>query len=394
MLLPVGISFYTFQALGYSIDVFRGTVKAERNFITYALFVTFFPQLVAGPIERTERLLPQFKASHTFDYERVTDGLKLAAWGLFKKVCVADFIAVYVNGVYNNIADATGCALVLATIFFAVQILCDFSGYSDIAIGVAQVLGFNLMQNFQKPYFARSIADFWRRWHISLSSWFRDYLYVPLGGSRCSTFRRCINLFVTFVVSGLWHGASWHFVAWGFLHGIYQVVGVTTKNTRSKIRKKLKLENANGEIKLWWQCVQTITTFALVCVAWSFFRMNALRNAFVILQKILFIPHEVFSAVKNISIVGLSESIRNMMCFVDFADGSYFGFKRAVMAFVLIGMLLGIDFITRNESGVAIIKRQPLVVRWICYYTLLALLLWMWTNSSSGQTSEFIYFQF
>ena len=201
VLLPVGISFYTFQALGYSIDVYNKKIEAEKNFITYALFVTFFPQLVAGPIERTKNLLGQFKVDYKIDYERITSGLKLCAWGYFKKVVVADRLAIYVNGIYNNVEGSTGSALALATFFFAFQILCDFSGYSDIAIGVSRVLGFNLMKNFNRPYFSKSIPEFWRRWHISLSTWFKDYLYIPMGGNRCGTFRRYFNLFTTFFVS-------------------------------------------------------------------------------------------------------------------------------------------------------------------------------------------------
>jgi D-alanyl-lipoteichoic acid acyltransferase DltB (MBOAT superfamily) len=223
VLLPVGISFYTFQALGYSIDVYYGRVRAERDFITYALFVTFFPQLVAGPIERTASLLPQFKENHGFDYDRVTSGLKLAAWGMFKKVVVADRLALYVNGVYGEPGVYPAAALALATFFFAFQIYCDFSGYSDIAIGCARALGFNLIANFRRPYFASSITEFWRRWHISLSAWFKDYLYIPLGGNRKGSFRRHLNLMITFLVSGLWHGAAWHFVVWGALHGAFQV---------------------------------------------------------------------------------------------------------------------------------------------------------------------------
>ncbi|GHT56190.1 hypothetical protein FACS1894109_04410 [Spirochaetia bacterium] len=224
MLLPVGISFYTFQALGYSIDVYRGTIQTERDFINYALFVTFFPALVAGPIERTAHLLPQFKVNNTFDYGKVASGLKLAAWGMFKKVVIADRIAVYVNAVYAAPDTFPASSIALAVFFFAIQIYCDFSGYSDIAIGSARALGFNLTANFRHPYFAHSIADFWRRWHISLTSWFKDYIYIPLGGNRRGLLRQCGNILVVFALSGLWHGAAWHFVAWGALHGLLQVI--------------------------------------------------------------------------------------------------------------------------------------------------------------------------
>jgi D-alanyl-lipoteichoic acid acyltransferase DltB (MBOAT superfamily) len=223
-LLPVGISFYTFQALGYLIDVYRGRQRAEQNVLTYALFVTFFPQLVAGPIERTGSLLPQFKMNHAFNYQKVTAGLRLILWGLFKKVVVSDKLAMYVNAVYGSPSQYNSTTLVLATIFFAFQIYCDFSGYTDIAIGSAKALGFNLMKNFNNPYFAVSISDFWRRWHISLSSWLKDYVYIPLGGSRCKKGRHYFNLLATFGISGVWHGSGWHFIAWGLLHGVYQVL--------------------------------------------------------------------------------------------------------------------------------------------------------------------------
>ena len=233
VLLPVGISFYTFQALGYSIDVYRGTVKAERNIITYALFVTFFPQLVAGPIERTEHLLPQFKSNHDFDYDRVTNGLKLALWGMFKKIVIADQLAIYVDKVYSSPTEYQSTALILATVFFAFQILCDFSGYSDIAIGCAKILGFSLNENFDSPYLACNMADFWKRWHISLSTWFRDYLYIPLGGNRCSPLRHSLNLLITFLLSGLWHGASITFIFWGLIHGLFLIIG----NIKNKYTK-------------------------------------------------------------------------------------------------------------------------------------------------------------
>jgi len=231
VLLPVGISFYTFQALGYSIDVYKGTAKPEKNIVTYALFVTFFPQLVAGPIERTEHLLPQFKINHDFDYDRVTDGLKLALWGMFKKIVIADQLAIYVDKVYSSPTDYQSIALILATVFFAFQILCDFSGYSDIAIGCAKVLGFSLNKNFDSPYLAHNIADFWKRWHISLSTWFRDYLYIPLGGNRCSALRHSLNLLITFLLSGLWHGASITFIFWGLTHGLFLIIG----NIKNKV---------------------------------------------------------------------------------------------------------------------------------------------------------------
>ena len=215
VLLPVGISFYTFQAVGYSIDVYRGTIRAEKNFITYALFVSFFPQLVAGPIERAKNLLPQFHEKHSFNSENVIEGFKLMIWGFFMKLCVADVLSEYVDAVYNNVSYHNGVSILLATFFFAVQIYCDFAGYSNIAIGAARIMGYRLMINFKQPYFSLNIKEFWRRWHISLSSWFMDYLYIPLGGNRVAYPRYLFNLAVTFLVSGIWHGAAWTFVIWG-----------------------------------------------------------------------------------------------------------------------------------------------------------------------------------
>lgn len=219
LLLPVGISFYTFQTLSYTIDVYRGVTKPERHFGIFAVYVSFFPQLVAGPIERSERLLPQFRVPVIPNENNFSSGMKLMVWGFFKKVVVADNVAIIVNQVYNNVNEYQGLPLIIATFLFAIQIYCDFSGYSDIAIGSARVMGIHLMKNFNTPYFSKSITEFWKRWHISLSTWFRDYVYIPLGGNRVSKPRHYLNLFLTFLISGLWHGANWTFVIWGALHG-------------------------------------------------------------------------------------------------------------------------------------------------------------------------------
>lgn len=266
LLLPVGISFYTFQTLAYVIDVYRGNVKAEKHFGVYAAFISFFPQLVAGPIERTNNLLPQIKAAPDFDYAQATYGMKLLTWGFFKKLCVADVVAVYSDKVFNDVYSYRGFALVLAVFFFTVQIYCDFSGYSDIARGCAKLFGINLMENFRSPYFSASIREFWSRWHISLSTWFRDYVYIPLGGNRCSKLRRNVNLMITFIVSGLWHGANWTFLAWGAVHGLAQVI-----------------ENAflpkSYESHGIMQGVRVVITFAFVMLAWVFFRANSIGEA-------------------------------------------------------------------------------------------------------------------
>ncbi len=280
LILPVGISFYTFQALSYTMDVYRGEIKAERNFLKYALFVSFFPQLVAGPIERSKNLLPQVNQEHSFDYERARDGLYLMLWGYFLKVVLADRIAIAVDSVYNDYTSHSGLMIILATVLFAFQIYCDFAGYSIIAIGAAKILGFKLMENFNSPYLAGSSADFWRRWHISLSSWFRDYLYIPLGGNRKGRYRKYLNLMIVFWVSGLWHGAAWHFVVWGGLCGLYQVLGDILKPARDKACAVLKI---GGRLR----CVlSVIVTFILTDLAWLFFRANGFKAAVKMISRI------------------------------------------------------------------------------------------------------------
>ena len=279
VLLPLGISFYTFQTLGYTIDVYRGKKEPEKHLGIFACYVSFFPQLVAGPIERAKNLLPQFYEKHNFEYNRVTNGLKLMLWGFFKKLVIADTAALVVNQVYNNVGEYSGSPLILATIFFAFQIYCDFSGYSDIAIGAAQVLGFKLMKNFKRPYFSKSIVEFWRRWHISLSTWFRDYLYIPLGGNRVSIPRWYLNLSIVFLVAGLWHGANWTFVIWGLINGSYLILFYTTKKIRSKIVGLTRL-NKIPRIHL---ILQILTTFCLVNFGWIFFRANTVSDAFYII---------------------------------------------------------------------------------------------------------------
>ncbi len=276
VLLPVGISFYTFQAVGYSIDVYRGTIKAERNFFTYALFVSFFPQLVAGPIERAKNLLPQFHEDHSFSYENAVEGFKQMLWGFFMKLCVADVLAEYVDAVFNNVPQHTGTSMLLATFFFTFQIYCDFGGYSNIAIGAARVMGFRLMENFHRPYYSLNIKEFWKRWHISLSSWFMDYVYIPLGGNRVRYLRHLTNLMITFLVSGLWHGANWTFVIWGALHGTYIVV----YNIWCRFVHKPSFEST------WSRVLNTVFCFLLVAFAWIFFRANNVSDAFVIVSKI------------------------------------------------------------------------------------------------------------
>lgn len=283
IILPMGISFYTFQATGYTIDVYRNKIKPEKHFGIYALFVMFFPQLVAGPIERSENLLPQFYEKHRFDFKRIISGIRIMFWGFFKKIVIADRAAVAVNTIYNSASSYKGLYLFIATLLFTFQIYCDFSGYSDIAKGSARVLGFDLMDNFLNPYFSTSIKEFWRRWHISLSTWFMDYVYIPLGGNREGNAKKYRNLFVTFLVSGLWHGANWTYVIWGGLHGIFQVFGQMTLNIRNKIKKKIGLYGT----KLASFCGFVIT-FGLVCFGWIFFRANTASDAVYVASNILY----------------------------------------------------------------------------------------------------------
>jgi alginate O-acetyltransferase complex protein AlgI len=282
ILLPIGLSFHTFQAMSYTIEVYRGRQTAERHFGIYALYVMFYPQLVAGPIERPQNLLHQFREYHDFNYDRVVAGLKLMLWGIFKKLVIADRLAIYVNTTYNNVDEHTGTTLLLATLFFAFQIYCDFSGYSDIAIGSAQVMGFKLMNNFKRPYLAKNIAEFWKRWHISLSTWFKDYLYISMGGNKVSIPRWYFNLFFVFLVSGLWHGANWTYIIWGALNGVYLVFAIISQNSRDKINGLIGLS------KIAWlhTSIQILTTFALTCFAWIFFRANNVSDAFSIIRKI------------------------------------------------------------------------------------------------------------
>jgi D-alanyl-lipoteichoic acid acyltransferase DltB (MBOAT superfamily) len=283
VLLPVGISFYTFQTLSYTIEVYRGKVSAERDFSTFALYVAFFPQLVAGPIERADRLLPQLKLERNFDQARALDGLQLAIWGFFKKVVVADRLALLVNHVYADPGSQNSFSLLLATYFFAFQIYCDFSGYSDIAIGTARILGVDLMKNFNRPYHSKSIHEFWSRWHISLSTWFRDYLYIPLGGNRVSRQRWYANIMIVFLVSGLWHGANWTFVVWGMFHGLFLLVGNWTAAIRARVCRIVGLGRAPAVHTF----MQMMITFHLVLVSWIFFRAQSISSAWGILTEIL-----------------------------------------------------------------------------------------------------------
>jgi len=315
LLLPVGISFYTFQTLAYSIDVYRGKMQPEENFRDFALYVSFFPQLVAGPIERATNLLPQFKRTYRYDYIRVVGGLQQMLWGFFKKLVIADRLAPLVNEVYNNPNEHSSITILTATYLFAIQIYCDFSGYSDIAIGAARTMGYDLMDNFRVPYLSKSIREFWQRWHISLSTWFRDYLYIPLGGNRVKVYRWYLNLMVVFVVSGFWHGANWTFLIWGALHGIYLIM---------EILKNRWFPNSFKIGKI----ASTFFTFNMVVLAWIFFRANSVGDAFYIINKIRTIFND-FSVQKVISAVFWQDSKGSML--VTLAITTFFLFIDPIM---------------------------------------------------------------
>ncbi len=290
ILLPIGLSFHTFQAMSYTIEVYRGNHKAERHFGIYSLYVMFYPQLVAGPIERPQNILYQFREKHPFVYTNVVEGLKLMLWGFFKKIVIADRLAIYVNAIYNNPTHHNGPTFMVATIFFAFQIYCDFSGYSDIAIGTARVMGFKLVTNFKRPYLSKNISEFWKRWHISLSTWFKDYLYISLGGNRVSIPRWYFNLIFVFTVSGLWHGANWTYIVWGALNGFYLVFAIVMEKFNKKFNHVIGL----NKTPLLNQTLQIITTFLLIAFSWIFFRANSFDDALLIVKKIFIFKGEIF----------------------------------------------------------------------------------------------------
>ncbi len=400
VLLPVGISFYTFQALSYTFDVYQGNLEPTTHFGKYALFVSFFPQLVAGPIERSKTLLNQFDEVHHFSYEAAKSGFLLILWGTFKKIVIADRLAILVNTVFNDVGSYSGQAYIIASIFFAFQIYCDFSGYSDIAIGSARILGFRLMKNFSRPYLATSIADFWRRWHISLSTWFKDYLYIPLGGSRVSFLCWCRNIMIVFLVSGLWHGASWTFVIWGGLHGFYQVIERLIAKFWHRFIKKAPV---GGEVvygttinerplahqhaidykkpagsnlvrkgfcgNLLTRMLKIVITFVLVDFAWIFFRANSVEDAFTVAGNL-------FNFMPNFDMYSLG------MEKIEF-----------IFSLFMILVLIVADIIEENIKFSELLQRQCLPVRWSAYLVIIftIILFGMYGNVTEA---SFIYFQF
>jgi len=361
IILPVGISFYTFQTLSYTIDVYKRKLEPTKDFIAFSAFVSFFPQLVAGPIERATHLLPQFYTKRTFDYSKAVDGMRQILWGLFKKIVIADNCAEYANLIFNNSADYSGSTLILGALFFTFQIYGDFSGYSDIAIGTSRLFGFDLMRNFNFPYFSRDIAEFWRRWHISLSTWFRDYLYIPLGGSRGGTWMKVRNTFIIFIVSGFWHGANWTFIVWGALNAIYFLPLLLTNNNRNNLETVAqgKLLPSLKEVSF------MLLTFGLTVFAWIFFRAENIGHAFNYISEIL------------------STSI--------FELPKFSGMSKALIISTLIGIFLLIEWHGRANQY-AIEKfgiKWRRTYRWSFYFIIITTLFIF-----SGKEQQFIYFQF
>lgn len=361
IILPVGISFYTFQTLSYTIDVYKRKLEPTKDFIAFSAFVSFFPQLVAGPIERATNLLPQFYKKRTFDYSKAVDGMRQILWGLFKKIVIADNSAKYANLIFNNSDDYSGSTLVLGALFFTFQIYGDFSGYSDIAIGTSRLFGFNLKQNFAFPYFSRDIAEFWRRWHISLSTWFRDYLYIPLGGSRGGTWMKVRNTFAIFIVSGFWHGANWTFIVWGALNAIYFLPLLLTNNNRNNIETVAqgKFFPSIKEFSL------MLLTFSLTVFAWIFFRAENIGHAFSYISEIL------------------SPSL--------FTIPQFMGMRSALTTIILVVIFILVEWKGRDEQYAIAqlgIKRSR-TFRYVMYYAIIIAIIWF-----GGEEQQFIYFQF
>ncbi|HTE32375.1 MAG TPA: MBOAT family O-acyltransferase, partial [Chryseolinea sp.] len=357
VIVPVGISFYTFHGLSYVIDLYNDRIKPERNFIIYSVFVSFFPLLVAGPIERASHLLPQIQNKREFDYTKAVDGLRQILWGLFKKIVIADNCAKFADTIFNNSSEYSGSTLVLGAIFFAFQIYCDFSGYSDIALGTARLFGIELLRNFAFPYFSRDIAEFWRRWHISLSSWFRDYLYIPLGGSKGGTWMKVRNTLIIFIVSGFWHGANWTFIVWGFLNALYIMPLILFETNRTN----LDIVAKDASLPTMKELLSILLTFSLTVFAWIFFRSESLTHAMTYISGIF------------------SKSLFTVPAF------------RPLYLFVLIVLFVITEWIGRKDQYAIqfLGHRYNRPIRWIVYTGILLVI-----GLFKGESHQFIYFQF
>lgn len=372
VLLPVGISFYTFQALSYTMDVYRDEIYAEKNFLRYALFVSFFPQLVAGPIERSKNLLKQLAVPAKINWDMARQGLLLMLWGYFLKIVLADRIAIFVDAVYGDYHTYGGFYIIVATLLFAVQIYCDFYGYSTIAMGAAMILGIRLMENFDAPYLSRSVSEFWRRWHISLSSWFRDYLYIPLGGNRKGKLRKYFNLMVVFLTSGLWHGAQWSFVVWGGLNGVYQIIGGILKPVRDKLVDVLQLRRETFSHKLF----KVISTFLLVDFAWLFFRASSFKDGLAMVRS-MFTEYNPWILFDD-SLYNLGLDSRNFS-----------------LMLIAIGILIIADIFKYKGIKISeVILKQEYWFRWLVFSVSASLILLFGIWGSAYDAASFIYFQF
>lgn len=370
ILLPIGLSFHTFQAMSYTIEVYRRKQTPEKHFGIYALYVMFYPQLVAGPIERPQNILHQFHEQKWFDYENMRRGLILIAWGLIKKVVIADRLALFVNQVYGKPSEYTGLPLVIATVFFAFQIFCDFSGYSDIAIGSAKCMGFDLMKNFDRPYLSTNIGEFWRRWHISLSTWFRDYVYIPLGGNRVTTSRRYLNLLFVFLLSGIWHGANWTFLIWGGLHGCYLIL-------EDIIYSRFKnLKEINSNISIF---IKQSVVFILVAIAWIFFRAESVSDSFYIIRNLFsnWLP-QIKQIINNESLVRLK------LLYIEQQGKEFYLAIFLILLMIIVHRLQG----KMSFDNWIIGKNKKL--RWSIYYSMLLIFIFL----GIFNRSSFIYFQF
>ena len=361
VVLPVGISFYTFHGLSYIIDLYNRKIEEEKDFVNYAVFVSFFPLLIAGPIERATHLLPQIKKPRIFEYTKAVDGVRQILWGLFKKIVIADNCAEFANLIFNNSANYSGSTLFLGAIFFTFQIYCDFSGYSDIALGTARLLGIELLQNFAFPYFARDIAEFWRRWHISLTTWFRDYVYIPLGGSRCSKAMVVRNTLIIFLVSGFWHGANWTFIIWGTYHALLFLPLILM----NKNRKHINSVSEGKRIPQLKEIIQMSTTFFLVVIGWIFFRADSIGHAFDYISEII------------------SPSL--------FTVPKFAGMGKALTTSILVCIFMIIEWLGREQqyaiARLGLKWKRP--VRYAMYYAIIVAIFWF-----GGKEQQFIYFQF
>lgn len=355
IVLPIGLSFHTFQAMSYTIEVYRKKQEPERHFGIYALYVMYYPQLVAGPIERPQNILHQLKEEHHFDYDRVTEGLKLMAWGLFKKVVIADNLAHIVNIGYTDVGSLHNVSALVVMVFFSIQIYCDFSGYSDMAIGSSRVMGIDLMRNFRQPYFSKSLGEFWGRWHISLSTWFKDYVYIPLGGNRVALWKHYRNLLIVFLLSGFWHGASWTFVFWGLIHGVYLIL---ESFLRSRFKARLN------------PFVSGLVTFGIVTIAWVFFRAESFGQATTLLGNVL----------TPTSLSTIKQELNRFQI----------GYLTAVQILVSLCVLIYVDMVDSKHGLLQWVGERQKLVRWSFYYlAVAAILFWGFWGEE-----QFIYFQF